>query len=112
LCEITGIPDARPVSRAHLPRLLAIADWQEISNAAEIFFGVHTERRANDEWVAIDGKTLRGTPDADGGQGERIFVGVTHTTRTILGQTPMSVVFCIWIQIFLLLILLIRIHVC
>jgi len=90
LCEITGMPDAKPVSRAHLPRLLSLINWQELSKTTEIFFGVRIQCDTNGEWVAVDGKTLRGTPDADSGQSERIFTGVTHTTRTILGQTAMS----------------------
>jgi predicted transposase YbfD/YdcC len=90
LREITGMPDAKPVSRAHLPRLPAVADWQEISETVEIFFGVRIQRNINDEWVAADGKTLCGTADADNRQGERILCGVSHETRTILGQTAVQ----------------------
>ncbi|QTA88815.1 ISAs1 family transposase [Desulfonema magnum] len=90
LREITGMSDAKPVSRAHLPRLLSLINWQELSETTEIFFGVRIQCDTNGEWVAVDGKTLRGTADPDSGQSERIFAGVTHTTRTILGQTAMS----------------------
>ena len=90
LREMTGMPDATPVSRAHLPRLLSLINWQELGETTEIFFGVRIQCDTDGEWVAADGKVLRGTADTDSGQSERIFVGVTHTTRTILGQTAMS----------------------
>jgi hypothetical protein len=76
LREITGMPAAKPVSRAHLPRLLSAADWQEISITAEFFFGVGIQRDINDERVAADGKTLRGTADGDSRQSGRIILGV------------------------------------
>ncbi len=62
LREITGMPDAEIGIAAHLPRLLSVTDWQELSETIEIFFGVRIERRNNDEWVAVDGKTLRSMP--------------------------------------------------
>ncbi len=38
LREITGMSDAKPVSRAHLPRLPALINWQELSETTEFFF--------------------------------------------------------------------------
>jgi len=45
---------------------------------------------AQDEWTAIDSKTLRGTTSAHDKQGERTLLAVAHTKRNILAQRPMS----------------------
>jgi predicted transposase YbfD/YdcC len=86
LRDITQRPQARPVSRAQLPRILAVVDWQELNTVTEGHFGVRLEKNAHDEWTAIDGKTLRGTDHHE----ERTLLAVTHTTRTIQAQRPMT----------------------
>ena len=60
LQEIFDRPDAKPVSRAQLPRIIAVVDWDDLNTIIEEFFGATVEN-TNDEWVAIDGKILRGT---------------------------------------------------
>jgi predicted transposase YbfD/YdcC len=90
LWRVTKMPKARLVSRAHLPRLLAIVPLDELNDIVEAHFGVRLEVNDNDEWVAIDSKTLRGTTSADDKQGERTLLAVTHTQRDILAQRPMS----------------------
>ena len=84
------MPKARLISRAHLPRLLAIVPLDELNDIVEAHFGVRLEINQADEWTAIDSKTLRGTTSADDKQGERTLLAVTHTTRDILAQRPMS----------------------
>jgi predicted transposase YbfD/YdcC len=86
LRDITQRPQARPISRAQLPRILAVVDWQELSTVTEGHFGVRLEKNEHDEWTAIDGKTLRGTDHHE----ERTLLAVTHTTRTIQAQRPMT----------------------
>lgn len=86
LRDITQRPDARPISRAQLPRILAVVDWDELNTRVERHFGVRLEKNATHEWTAIDGKTLRGTEH----QEERTLLAVTHTTRTIQAQRPMT----------------------
>jgi predicted transposase YbfD/YdcC len=86
LRDITQQPQARPISRAQLPRILAVVDWFELNTAVESQFGVRLEKNAQDEWTAIDGKTLRGTDH----HAERTLLAVTHTTRTIQAQRPMT----------------------
>jgi predicted transposase YbfD/YdcC len=86
LRDVTHHPDARVVSRAQLPRILAVVDWQELNRVTENQFGVRLEKNARDEWTAIDGKTLRGTDHHE----ERTLLAVTHTTRTIQAQRPMT----------------------
>ena len=44
LVELTGILDARPISRAHLPRLLARIDWYILNPIIEEYFGLRIER--------------------------------------------------------------------
>jgi hypothetical protein len=60
LQEIFDRPNTKPISRAQLPRIIAIVDWDELNTIIEEFFGVTVEN-INDEWIAIDGKVLRGT---------------------------------------------------
>ena len=86
LRDITQRPQARPISRAQLPRILAVVDWQELNTVTEGHFGVRLEKNEHDEWTAIDGKTLRGTDHHE----ERTLLAVTHTTRTIQAQRPMT----------------------
>jgi len=90
LRKVTGMPKARLISRAHLPRLLTIVPLDELNDIVEAHFGVRLEMHDNDEWVAIDSKTLRGTTNADDKQGERTLLAVTHAKRDILAQRPMS----------------------
>ena len=84
------MPKARLISRAHLPRLLAIVPLDELNDIVEAHFGVRLEVKDDDESAAIDSKTLRGTTNADDKQGERTLLAVTHTKRDILAQRPMS----------------------
>lgn len=90
LRKVTKMPKARLISRAHLPRLLAILPLDDLNDIVEAHFGVRLEVNDSDKWVAIDSKTLRGTTSADDKQGERTLLAVAHTKRDILAQRPMS----------------------
>ena len=90
LQRVTKMPEARLISRAHLPRLLAIVPLDELNDIVEAHFGVRLEVNDDDEWTAIDSKTLCGTTNADDKQGERTLLAVAHTKRDILAQRPMS----------------------
>ncbi len=57
---VTGIPDAKPISRAHLPRLLEKLDWDELNKLIDAHFGIQLARTENQEWLAIDGKIMKG----------------------------------------------------
>ena len=70
LREVTHDPDARVVSCAHVPRLLARVDWAELHTLIAHHCGVQMALRAHHDWVARDGKVLRGTL-ASGGQASR-----------------------------------------
>ena len=88
LGELTEQPEARVISRAHLPRLLARLDWQELNGLIEQHFGVQIELGVNAEWVAIDGKVLRGTGGA--GEQQSVVLALSHGQRKILAQAPMK----------------------
>jgi predicted transposase YbfD/YdcC len=88
LREVTHYPDARVVSRAHLPRLLARLDWAELNTLIEQHFGVQMELSATHDWVAIDGKVLRGTLAS--GDKQSVVFAVSHAARTLLAHAPMK----------------------
>jgi len=90
LREVAKKPKALLISRAHLPRLLAKVPLGELNDIVEAHFGVRLAVNDQDEWTAIDSKTLRGTTSANDKQGERTLLAVAHTKRNILAQRPMS----------------------
>lgn len=90
LREVAKKPKALLISRAHLPRLLAKVPLDELNDIVEAHFGVRLAVNDQDEWTAIDSKTLRGTTSANDKQGERTLLAVAHTKRNILAQRPMS----------------------
>ena len=87
LREVTHHPESSVVSRAHLPRLLARLDWVELNRLIDAQFGVRVEVSATHDWVAIDGKTLRGTLAS--GEKQSMVFAVRHESRTLLAQAPM-----------------------
>nr|QNO46777.1 hypothetical protein DEIDBPHB_00026 [Methanosarcinales archaeon ANME-2c ERB4] len=91
LQEIFDRPNAKPISRAQLPRIIATVDWEELNTIIEEFFGVTVEN-TNDEWIAIDGKVLRGTiTDNDNAhENEQITIAIEHKSQQILFQRKMS----------------------
>lgn len=64
LHELLQIPKVKPISRAHLPRLLDGLNWLVLNELIERCFGVRIQSHEPQKWVAIDGKALRGTLDA------------------------------------------------
>jgi hypothetical protein len=84
LQKLTGYENAELISRAHLPRFLNRLDWDTLNDLIEDHFGIHIERDENKEWVAIDGKTLRGT--VKGGDKQSVVLAVTHDNRKVIAQ--------------------------
>src|SRR4029450_3673289 len=72
LRDTTHTAGARCISRAHLPRLLAQVEWEALNALIFAHFGVHLETREEGEWIAVDGKALRGSP------GEQLVLARTH----------------------------------
>lgn len=84
LGRVLGYREVKPVSRAQLPRILDGGDWSALNETVEEQFGVRIEVQ-DQEWYAVDGKTLRGVA----GQGERVLLAVSHTERRTVAQQPM-----------------------
>jgi predicted transposase YbfD/YdcC len=60
----------------------------ELNRLIDTHFGVRLELNANHDWVAIDGKTLRGTLAS--GQKQSVVLAISHERRTLLAQAPME----------------------
>jgi predicted transposase YbfD/YdcC len=88
LGELTQIEAAKPISRAHLPRLLDRLDWPVLNELVERCFGVRVECDGEGQWVAVDGKALRGTLDA--GDKQNVILAVAHDTREVVAQARQS----------------------
>ncbi len=85
LRDILESPEAEPISRAQLPRILEGLDWTGVNQIVFAHFGVKIEMEEK-EWYALDGKTLRGIP----GQKDRVLLAVSHTERKTVAQKPMQ----------------------
>lgn len=84
LRTVTHFQEAQFISRAHLPRLLGRLDWTVLNEIIGRCFGVRIEENAKKEWMAIDGKALRGSQSGDDRQS--IVFAVKHETRETVGQ--------------------------
>ena len=71
-----------------MPRLLEGLDWDELNTLIERHFGVRLERTENQEWVAVDGKVMKGTVKS--GNKQAVLLAVTHESRTLLAQAKQS----------------------
>jgi predicted transposase YbfD/YdcC len=84
LRDLTRAAGARCISRAQLPRLLARVDWAALNTLILAHLGVHLESTAAGEWIAVDGKALRGSP------GEQVVLARTHQSGHILAHHPLT----------------------
>jgi predicted transposase YbfD/YdcC len=84
LRESTQTVVGRCISRAQLPRLLARVDWAALNALIFTHLGVRLEAVAEGEWIAVDGKALRGSP------GEQVLLARTHQSGRILAQQKLS----------------------
>jgi predicted transposase YbfD/YdcC len=84
LCATTQASVKRCISRAQLPRLLARVEWEALNTLIWAHFGVCLESPAEGEWVAVDGKALRGSP------GEQVLLARTHQSGRILAQQRLA----------------------
>ena len=90
LRQITGKAEAGVVSRAQLPRILSGVDRDELNRVTMNHFGLLLIETNEEEWQAIDGKALCGTPDAEGKQKARIVTAVNHESSEIVAQCEMN----------------------
>lgn len=84
LSRVLGYRQAKAVSRAQLPRILAGVDWSALNELVKAQFGVEIEVEAQ-KWYAVDGKTLCGVA----GQRERVLLAVSHNERSTVAQQPL-----------------------
>jgi hypothetical protein len=80
----TQVAVERCISRAQLPRLLARVEWEALNALVLAHFGGCLESAAAGEWVAVDGKALRGSP------GEQVLLARTHQSGRILAQQRLA----------------------
>ncbi len=85
LRRILGNPEAKPVSRAQLPRILAKVDWVALNEIIWVHFRFKIEVEQN-KWYALDGKALRGIEQS----GERVLLAVSHLERKTVAQKRMQ----------------------
>ena len=89
LRKVTGIMNAKPISRSHLPRLLNQINWYALNELIQEYFNLCIlPKTATSEWIAIDGKVLKGT--LKGGDKQAIIHAVTHETRSEVEQARQS----------------------
>lgn len=85
LRELTQAASAHGCSsRAQLPRLLAKVEWATLQPLLGTHLGVQVESPAPGEWIAIDGKALRGSP------GEQVVLARAHHSGALLAHQPVS----------------------
>jgi predicted transposase YbfD/YdcC len=84
LREITGIHDAKVISRAHFPRMLAKIDWIALSVVINDCYGEQIKALILAEWISADGKVLRGTLKS--GEKQAIIHAVAHESRIDVAQ--------------------------
>jgi len=84
LREVTETTEAMPISRAHLPRLLAGLNWDDLGVIISECFGKQIMLAIGNEWIAMDGKTLRGSLKA--GEKQAIVHAVSHDSRIDVAQ--------------------------
>lgn len=84
LSKLTQTDTIKPISRAHLPRLLDGLDWIALNGLIERCFYVKVQCDGEKQWAAVDGKALRGTLDA--GDKQNLILAVAHDTREVLAQ--------------------------
>ena len=90
LKDILNHPEATAVSRAQLPRIVEVVDWNDLNQTVEEFFSVNIEL-LDGEWFAVDGKTLRGTitdKKNKAHENEKIVVCVGHKSQQTVYQRP------------------------
>jgi len=84
LREVTGFEDATVISRSHLPRMLAKLVWQDLNEIINQCFSDKTAQLIEEEWIAIDGKVMRGSLKS--GDKQAIVHAVSHESRMGVAQ--------------------------
>lgn len=90
LKEGLGFPMSPPISRGYLPDLLDRVQWENLDSIIYHYFGFHANfvdgEPTCSDWVAIDGKWLRGTGGEDA---LALVLAVDQNTGITVGSYPM-----------------------
>jgi len=75
-------PSKKCISRIQLSRVLEDTDFEEFNRLTERFFGFAVSQ-SEQQWIAIDGKELRGSIDSASGdkRGESAVIVTEHSSR-------------------------------
>jgi predicted transposase YbfD/YdcC len=84
LRKVTRFHDAEPVSRTHLPRMLKKVNWNELNALITECFNNEIVQSTKDEWKAVDGKFLKGTPK--NAEKQAVIHAVAHESRIDVAQ--------------------------
>ncbi|MGR9000255.1 MAG: ISAs1 family transposase, partial [Gammaproteobacteria bacterium] len=86
LHDLVQIPETKPISRAHLPRVLNRLDLEKLNELIWQCLGIKIGLDDQKQWYAIDGKVLRGTLKS--GEKQRVVLAVKHETRETVACAP------------------------
>lgn len=92
LVEWTGFPSKSPISNAQLGRIVRDLDWVSYNSINIQFFGIKITEETDSDWVAVDGKELKGSilvKSSDGKKekrGEVLVNAVSHGSKCSLGS--------------------------
>jgi len=84
LREVTGYTAAIPISRSHIPRMLANLDWVALDQIITECFDDEIKKIIKNEWIGIDGKVMRGSIKS--GEKQAIIHAVSHDSRLDVAQ--------------------------
>lgn len=92
LCAWTGCQAEKAVSDTQLRRILRGVDWEKYNELNAAHFNLKIEQVSPEEWVAMDGKELRGSLERDengdkANRGEVVVNAVRHEDSQVVGQT-------------------------
>lgn len=92
LCEITNFEAENVISRAQLPRLLLMVNWQIVNQLTIRYFSVTVSHLPSGDWSALDGKELRGCLQVlPTGKKEKralsVVNAIRHSNRQLVGTS-------------------------
>jgi predicted transposase YbfD/YdcC len=88
LCELTNQKVPKSVSAPQLGRILRSVNLLKLNELCIQSFGKEILQLTNSEWVALDGKELRGTIESEKStRGEALVYAVSHQTGAVVQQT-------------------------
>lgn len=85
LVEILKVEKRRPVSRAQLPRILEKVAVEVFDDLIFSHFGICLNEKER-QWLAIDGKELRGSIEKGEKRGEAVVQAVAHENGNTVAQ--------------------------